>query len=344
VKLTGKSIEAFFDNVDDRILGVLVYGPDAGLVRERADRLAVAVAGAVSDPFRVSEVTSDQLREEPSRLADEAATLTLGGGRRVVRFRPAGDAHADLIAALLRSAAGGGLLIAESDELGPRSALRQLFEAAGNAAALPCYRDDRKDLAQNIAEELNRRGLRLAGDARDYLADALGGDRAVTRGEIEKLVTYMGASRRGATIELADAVASIGDSAALSLEDLAFAVGDGDVATADRLTSRALQDGSAPTSILRATAKHFLRLHLVAAADGDRERLTRDLKPPVFYKYRSRFDEQVRRWSPTRLHLALARLTRAEMQCKTTGAPAETICRRILVEIASQGPKASRGG
>ncbi len=344
MKISGGNVDAFLDRVGDDLAGVLIYGPDGGAVRERADRLAAAVAGAPADPFRVSEVTAEGLRDRPSLLADEAATLTLGGGRRVVRLRPAGDGQAGVIAAFLESAAGGGLLIAESEELGPRSPLRQVFEAARNAAALPCYRDDNATLARYIAEELQRHGLRLAGEARDYLAVALGGNRAAARGEIEKIATYMGASRSGGTVELADAVACVGDSAVLSLDDLAFAIGDGDLAAADRLTERVLQEGAKPVSILRATARHFLRLQLVSSAAGDREQAIRALKPPVFYKVWPRFDAQTRRWAPAQLHRALARLMRAEMECKTTGTPAETLCRRVLMEIAAQAPKAPRSG
>src|SRR5262249_23015598 len=199
------------------------YGPDAGLVRERADRLTAAIAGATTDPFRVSEVTPERLRDQPSLLRDEAAALSFGGGRRVVRLRNAGDGQSAALQSFLRAPAGDGLLIVEADELGPRSSLRQLFEAAGNAAALPCYRDETGDLARLISEELGRAGLWLTDEARDYLAGALGGDRGVTRRELEKIVCYMGPSESARPLELADALACVGDSADLSIDDLVFA-------------------------------------------------------------------------------------------------------------------------
>jgi DNA polymerase-3 subunit delta len=341
MKISARNVEGFLAEVGEPLAAVLLYGPDAGLVRERADRLAAAIAGDAADPFRVSELTPERLRDQPSLLVDEAAALTFGGGRRVVRLRTAGDAQSGVIAAFLESA-GGALVIAESDELGPRSSLRQLFETSDNAAALPCYRDEGADLARFVAGELRGEGLQLADDARDYLANVLGGDRAITRREIEKIVAYMGPAREGSVVELADAVACVGDSAALSVDDLIFAIGDGNLAAVERLTTRVMQEGAAPVTILRATARHFLRLHLVASATGDRERVIRSLRPPVFYKFVPALQEQVRRWTPVRLHQALSRLTRAEADCKTTGAPAETLCRRALLEIAALAPKASR--
>lgn len=342
MKVAARNIEPFLGSVDVAVAAVLIYGPDAGLVHERADRLAGVVAGDAHDPFRVSEITPERLREQPSLLSDEAAALTFGGGRRVVRLRDGGDSQAAAIQSFLAAAAGQGLLIVEADELGPRSSLRQLFETADNAAALACYRDESGDVLRVVADELGRAGLRISNEARDYLAGALGGDRAVTRRELQKLVAYMGSSDGGRTIELADAMACVGDNAALSTDDLIFAVGDGDIAGVERLTERTLQDGTTPVAILRAAARHFLRLHVTVSTDGDRERAIRTFRPPIFFKHLPRFHDQVRQWTPARIRLVLDRLTRTELECKRTGTPAELLCRRVLLEIAAQAPKASR--
>jgi DNA polymerase-3 subunit delta len=343
MKISGRSIESFLHGADETVAAVLFYGPDAGLVRERADRLTAAVAGDAADPFRVAELTAERLRDQPSLLSDEAAALSFGGGRRVVRLRSASDSQSPAVESFLKSPAGGGLVIVEADELGPRSSLRRLFEAAANAAALPCYRDEAGDLARFIGEELGRAGLRLTDEARDYLAGALGGDRGVTRRELEKIVSYMGPAESARPLDLADALACVGDSAALSVDDLVFALGDGDLAAVDRLADRVLAEGATPVAILRAAGRHFLRLHLVTSAE-DRERAGRSLKPPVFYKLVARFDDQVRQWAPPRLHQAIDRLTRAEMDCKRTGMPAEVLCRRALMEVAAQAPRRLRTG
>lgn len=342
MKITGRSIESFLRGVDDSVAAVLFYGPDAGLVHERASLLTASIAGDAADPFRVSEVTPDRLRDQPASLSDESAALSLGGNRRVVRLRDAGDAQTAAVTAFLSSAPGGGLVIVESGELGPRSSLRQSFERAENAAAIPCYREEASALARFFDEELGRVGLRLSDDARDFLVSALGDDRAATRREIEKLVTYMGLSTRSTGIELADALACISDAAGYTVDDLAFAVGDGDLAALERLAERVLAEGATAVAVLRAVGRHFLRLHFVASAQGDRDRAVQTLKPPVFYKHVARMNEQVRQWSPARLHRALERITRAEMDCKRTGMPADVLCRRALLEIAGQAPQRAR--
>jgi DNA polymerase-3 subunit delta len=98
-------IEAFLRKPDPAVQLVLLHGPDAGLVRERADRLAGTVVPDLHDPFRVARVSGAQLLEDPARLADEAAAIAMGGGRRVVRVVDAGNRNAELIEGFLRSSA-----------------------------------------------------------------------------------------------------------------------------------------------------------------------------------------------------------------------------------------------
>ena len=341
MKIAAKAVDECLRRLDPRIAAVLLYGPDGGRVRERADNLTRDVAGALSDPFRVSELTAASLRDDPARLGDEAAALVLGssprmgGGRRVIRLRAAGDALAGPLADYLGGPAAPALVVIEAGDLPPRSPLRRLFEGASNAAALPCYRDDAQDLARLVEDEFERRGLSVGPDALAYLVANLGDDRAVTRSEIDKLALYMG--DRPGRVELADAVACVGDSAAISLDDVVYAAADGDLAGLDRAVRRGFLEGQSAVSLLRAAARHFLRLHFVAGAaarGGDLGSAIAALRPPVFFKLQDRFRRQVERWPVAALADALDRLIDAEIACKRTGAPDRAICQRALMEAA----------
>ena len=74
--LKGKAIDAFIARRDLNVAAVLVYGPDAGLVKERGDALARSVTPDFKDPFNYIELTDADLKGEPGRLADEATALS----------------------------------------------------------------------------------------------------------------------------------------------------------------------------------------------------------------------------------------------------------------------------
>ncbi len=339
MKIAPPNAEAFVRSPDPSLRAILVYGPDAGLVRERVAALVKAVAEDPADPFRVSELGAREIVEDPARLGDEAAALSLSGGRRAVRLRQADDDLAPHFKDFFATGRGEALVVVEAGDLPPRSALRKIFEGAGAGAAIACYRDDERSLAALIRETLGGFGLEVTPDALAYLGANLGGDRQLSRRELEKLALYKGA--RGARIELRDAQACVGDSAALSLEDLAFAVAGGEPAGAERALQRSLQEGGQPVRALGAVARHFQRLHLVRGLTGRGETLDgaiKGLRPPVFWKRAESFKAQATAWPPGALARALERLLEAEAACKQSGAVPETICARTLLKITVNAP------
>ncbi|HYN37765.1 MAG TPA: DNA polymerase III subunit delta [Rhodospirillales bacterium] len=343
MKLAAGKVEAFLRRPDPAVRGVLFYGPDHGLVRERADGLCRLILGNPPDPFRLCELLPAMLNENPMRPADEMASLSFTSGVRVVRLRDAVDAAAGPAGLALEMGAGdAALLLAEAGDLGKRSPLRSLFEAAANAVAIPCYGDDEASLQRLALGILGDAGLSLSPDASAYLAANLGGDRAMSRGEIEKLTLYMAGSG-SRTVSLEDIAACIGDSREASLDAVVMAAGSGDVAALDRALDLAFASGMHPVSVIRAAARYLQRLHLAASLMAQRksaQEAMAALRPPVFYKQQDAFRAQLRAWPPARLAQAMRLLIEVELDCKVTGAPAEALCIRALWQIATAARRA----
>jgi DNA polymerase-3 subunit delta len=313
---------------------VLLYGPDEGLVRERAAAVARSVCPDLKDPFRVAELAAAVLALDPARLADEAAQLSLVGGRRVMRVRGAGDGLSKLLAEFLDGTPGEAFVVVEAGELPSRSSLRRAFEGAASAVAIGCYPDTPRDLAAVIRETLTAHRVTASRDAGQFLLEHLGGDRLLTRSELEKLVLYAG---EGGRIELEDARVSISDTAALELDDSIMAAAEGDSAKVDRVLDRVLQEGESPVSIIRALLRQLHRLHALSAqlAEGAGiGAVLRSARPPIFFKQEDSFRRQLTLWTEGRLRAQLDRVAKAEMNMKTTGFPAETICREAMLATA----------
>ncbi len=335
MKLSGRQAERFIQQPDPNVRAVLLYGPDAGLRRERSAALLAHVVDDPNDPFSVTELSGSQLAEDPARLADEAAALVFGGGSRFVRVRDVSDKATAVLKDFLAGSPGEAFVVVEGDDLPARSSLRKLFEGDKSAVALACYHDDERSLPEVIRGYFSKAGLGISREAVDFLAGQLGGDRGLTRSELEKLALYKAG---GGEVSLEDAVACVGDSALLSLDDVALATGSGDLAALERALARSFAEGNAPVTLLRAAARHFQRLHVVAGAPGGAEVAMKQLRPPVFWKLAPAFKAQAAAWRPAQLARALERLLEAEAACKRSGAPAETLAARALLEIAANAP------
>ena len=240
MKLASARVDAFLRRPDPEIRAVLLYGPDAGLVRERADALGRTVSEDLRDPFRVADLTGAAIAADPARLFDEAAQISLMGGRRLVRVREAGDAQSQAFARFLADPPSDGLVVVEGGDLPGRSSLRRAFDDAPRGVTIGCYPDSARDLAEVIRESLAAHRITASRDAVEFLVAHLGGDRLLTRSELEKLALYAG---DGGRVELDDARVSIADSAALSLDDAVLAAAEGDAAALDRALGRVFQEG-----------------------------------------------------------------------------------------------------
>lgn len=333
MKLAAGRVEGFLRRPDPAIRAVLFYGPDAGLVRERAETLGRLIAPDLRDPFRVADLTGAMLTGDPARLYDEAAQISLMGGQRLVRVRELGDAQSAIFGRFLADPPGDGLVVAEAGDLPARAALRRVFDDAPSGIAIGCYPDSARDLTEVIREALAAHQITASRDAVDFLVSHLGGDRLLTRAELEKLTLYAG---DGGRIELDDARLSIADSAALSLDDAVLAAAEGDAAALDRTLSRVFQEGESPVSVIRAVLRHLQRLHALSARPTVGEpvdNVLRAARPPIFFKQQDSFKRQLARWREPQLRHQLDALAAAETRIKTTGMPAEAVCRAALFAI-----------
>jgi DNA polymerase-3 subunit delta len=189
--IKASEVDHFIARPDAATPIVLVYGPDAGLVRERVDALVKASVDDPADPFALARIESEELSANPGRLADEANTVPLFGGRRAVLLR-VNSRHniVPSIEVVLQAPPRDCRVVVEAGELRKTAPLRALFEKAKAGAAIGCYPDTERDLARLIDEELRVAALTIAPDARAALAALLGGDRLASRNEIRKLALY----------------------------------------------------------------------------------------------------------------------------------------------------------
>jgi DNA polymerase-3 subunit delta len=338
VKLSPQRVAAFLrDPGACRV--VLLFGEDLGMMRDRASALVRAVVGSLDDPFRVAELN----RDEVGRLAEEAASLPLTGGRRVVRLREASDAAAAAVSAILKGSAPA-LVVLEAPGLPTRSRLRTLIEGATEAAAVGCYPEEGRALEATILSVMTEFDVVVDGEALGWLLAQLGADRASTRQELAKLALYVGP---GGRVDLDAALACVGDLAGLSLDDALFAATAGDVAMADRALELAIAEGAAPVGVLRAALMHLQRLHRARLAVDEglpAAEAAKSVRPPVFFRRVGAFNKALTLWSSAGLTAAMAGFAEAERACKRTGAPDLVLSRNAILTLARRAAAGWRAG
>jgi DNA polymerase-3 subunit delta len=336
VKANATQIRAAIEKPKPDTRLYLFHGPDEAGAADLAARLGKTLG---PDAERV-DLDMKALREQPGRLADEAASMSLFGGARFIRLLGAEEGAAEAISLLLSAERAGNPVVAIGPGLKASGKLVKAVIAAQNAYAHACYVPEGVDatrLAANVARE---HGLRLLGDVPQRLAAATAGDRAILAREIEKLALYLDAApdrpKDADSAALDEIGADLGDS---DLSEAIGAVVDGRVQDIGVELARLGEGIGVP--LMRQLARRLqgmadMRIDLDRG--GDMEEVLE--KHRVFFREKAATGRALRRWNSVQLARAIDRVRVAERAVMQSGSAGEVLAEAEAVTIARQAARA----
>lgn len=320
---------------------VLIYGPDAGLVSERASALARAHVDDAEDAFQLVRMDGDGLASDPLRLADEANTIGLFGGRRAIRVSPTSKPLLAAVEPLLATPSQDALVIVEAGDLQRTNPLRTACERAKTALAVPCYGDAARDLGGIIDEMVRAAGKSIDRASRDHLAGLLGGDRQTSRREIEKLLLYAGTDP---AIGEEHIEAVVGDTAQREQAMLVDAVFAGRLPAIDLAQAKLSSEGLEPGVMLGAVLRQALSL-LKARQAVEAGRGVRDVVATMRLPYPriATTEAALNAWTTAKLTEAIALLGNAVLAARRDAETGRAGATRVLWTLARMAKAGNRG-
>jgi DNA polymerase III subunit delta len=333
MKIAPKAAESFLASPEAQSRAILIYGPDGGLVRERAKRIRAIVLAGSDDPFAYNEFSEARILDDPARLADELGAISLLGGKRLIVIEGATDKLTRIIEEAAPGFHAGVYLVVAAGELPSRSSLRAYFEKEPMLAALACYRDEARDLQGVIRAKLEEAGVSAPRDVMDYLAQQLGNDRYVTYQEIEKIILFAGEEKQ---VSLEEAQALVDYNRDSGLDDIVSAVADRSLTALEQTLTQQRREGVQPVAYLRALLRYFNRLYFVRcqmATGRSAEDVVRGLKPTVFFRQVPVMIRHAQQWDAPKIVKAMKLLIEAELACKTSDLPPAPASHRKLMQV-----------
>jgi DNA polymerase-3 subunit delta len=309
---------------------VLIFGPDAGLVHERAQALIARAVDDPNDPFVLARLDGDALTETPERLVEEAHTIPLFGGRRAVWVRAGSRNFAAAVEKLIAAPPGADCrVVIEAGDLGRSAPLRNLCEKASVVASFACYPDAERDLARLIDQDLRDAGLAITTEARALLVSSLGGDRLASRSELQKLALYAHGTDR---VDVEDVSAVVTDATTPAFDVIADAAFAGQSQEVDRQFAKARADGTPATVIVGAALRHAAQLHRTRLDIEGGVPVAEALRGMrVHFRREKLVETALRNWTAARLERVIAHLAEATFETRLRGELADMIASRVLL-------------
>ncbi len=333
VALSTREIDGFIAKPDANRPIILVFGADAGLVRERADALIASAVDDINDPFSLVRLDGDELANEPSRLVDEAMTIPLFGGRRAIRVKAGGRSFASGVETLLADPPPSCRIVIEAGELRRDAPLRALCEKAKTAAVIACYPDGARELNKLIDDELRAANLKITQDAREELLALIGGDRQASRNEIAKLVLY---ARGKDEVTLDDIKAIMSDASGLAIDPIIDGAFAGKSADVEIAFSKALAADTSVGSIMFAAQRQAALLHKARLAVDEGQPIDTVIERQMRLHFSRRADvlTALRNLNSERLAQFMKMLADANFEMRLRPALSDAIAQRALTLVA----------
>lgn len=314
----------------------LIYGPDNGLVSERAAELSKKTGVDLTDDFNLIKVSASELSSEPGRLADEVGSIGLFGGKRLIWIKNAGNDKklSDSLSAVMEDISNDVSIIVEAGDLKKSSALRKMIEKASPAVAIPCYADDGRALQSLIDQELTQANMRIDMQARQLLLSFLGGDRLASRGEVQKLVLYCHGQEQ---ISSEDVLNAIGDASSISVDETVDAILTGNINDLDASYSKIIASKTPIFLILRSCLVQLQQIDLmrseVETMNKRPSQVMAEMGRFIHFKRKPAFERALGKWTCAKLQNEMNRIATAILETRQNAALEKSIARQALIRV-----------
>ena len=340
MKAQKQSIGRMVDQPEGRVRFYLFLGPDEGQSRALAARLQQAL-GATK-----FVVAANAAKENPALLADEAASLSLFGDRRLIWIEPAGNEITEAVELLLAAESVESAVVGIGGALPKSSALLKLAEGSPAALAFTAYAPAGDDAVRMVTDLGRRVGLKIAPPVAARLADECDNDQAIVGQELEKLALFVGASPHSPRELDHDAIDALGaengEADSRRLADLALA---GEVTALAEAVARLPTLGAEAIPAIRSLHRRLLFLAPARARIERGERIDAvmtSISKTLFWKDKHSVLRMLQAWTAEELARVAERAGELERELLFGEAPEREALGEELMTIARKARGAMR--
>ncbi len=323
----------------------VIYGPDRGLVAERAAQIAGTTGIDLSDSFALIRLDVGDITSDPGRLMDEVNSFGLFGGDKLVWIRGAANEKAlvDGLQFMAEKPPENCTVIIEAGDLKKGSALRKVAEPSRTVAIIPCYQDDAKALNALIDTELSAGGQRITPAARELLAESLGGDRIASRNEIRKLLLYC---LHEPMIDEQHVTDIIGDASAISTDEVVDAVLSGEPDAFLHAIQKIVTSKTPVFLVLQSCMRQFQQLELMRIEMEERQQqagqVMQTLGRGIHFRRKPIIERALRNWTSRDLGREASRIQSTILQTRQKAALEDNLAMQTLLSTTLQSARRNR--
>ena len=303
----------------------LFYGENLGLLNEFKNKIRKIYNNKIIK-FNQSDILNNQ-----SILLNEIENLSLFEDKKVFFLLDVNDKILSIIQEIsLKNNENKFFLF--SEKLDKRSKLRSFFEKEKLADIIPCYNDNEIGLRKIISTKLkDYSGLTF--EIINFIIDSCSHDRTKINNEVEKIENYFDKKIIN-TYDLIKLLNTKEDNDFNLIKDTAL---NGQKTITNKLLNSTIIENDKIFFYISILNLRLIKLKEIKFKNHtDIEKSINEMKPPVFWKDKPIFLNQLKIWSTRKIDAALKEIYNAEIIAKSkSNINKDTLIKKLIVDLCN---------
>ena len=331
-------LQSLLNKINNPYVCLLFYGTDEGEINKGFQEVKTSL-GCNSNDLNIAHLTAEQIKKNPFIATDEANTISLMGGQRILLIEEESSFSEASLTHFLDNKKSDAILLIKAGNLAKTSALRKEAEDNPFVLAFACYPPSEAELKKNIQGILFQAKKTASQDVLDILVQKLSSNAGIVQQEIDKLLLYLGDKK---SISIQDIDAIITDSKETTFDDFCIMLAAGQTRKTQAAIKSFLQQNTQLSPLLWNLTNYFTILAKLTESknkpDVQEKILAKNLKPNQF-KVKPFLLEQAHLWTYPQTLSVLNKLQNLEKQTRQNGIPAETLIAHTCLQLSEFAKK-----
>ena len=174
---------------------IFLYGTNNGLVNILFRDTIKSLKIDEDNPFLVSKIDGDELKENPTVLSDNLATISMFGEKKVILlnllYTTITQTIEKLISDNITQKDNDFVLIIKAGNLSSKSNLIKFLQTSNNCILVPCYDEELDKIKTKIHELFNKYNLVFSNNFMSNFYNKFSTNSLINESELEKLENFI---------------------------------------------------------------------------------------------------------------------------------------------------------
>ena len=291
-----------------------------------------------SNPFLVSKIDGNELKENPIVLSDNLATITMFGEKKVILlnllYTTITQTIEKLISDNITEKNNDSVLIIRAGNIPSKSNLIKFLQKLNNCILVPCYDEEPDKIKTKISDLFNKNNLVFSNDFMSNFYNKFSANSLVNQNEFEKLENFIFENKDISESLLLSVMTNNEDINNSKIIDLCLSGKPKDAL----LYFNNIYDNSVSNiGIVRQFGKQLKLIENLILLNKKglsfRDAMNK-IKPPIFFKNIPTVTQQCKLWSLEKVNTTQKKLIKLEINCKSSTYPEKSLISQFILSTS----------